>query len=519
MKETICTLIMAALLLNPVMFLWGEDEDLVKIYKVYDLDKAPSGVPKAAGYTDEDDKIKKDENNKPFSETFNGLTVYFFDGFDFKKYHKSHPGLEELTNYAIDAIIHGVSYSYLNEDKKEVKAVTQAAGPYSIIAHSQGGMRALGYLTMLEKRAKAYNIANPLNTEENPYRIDDIDAVITVSGIDQGLQTLKGGLPELVKKLNKKADIIGKGLKSVSVASVDLTVILFLTASITGPIVTTLLLIVGSAVSLVGLAVGIAGIALTDARLFVLMLIPEPMRPYFLDAWLNPKPANFAQISDMAPESSYIKDYIITEKKMNKVKTGTKRAYEWRTKTVGKRKVKYLWSGKVDVFKYVTETRLVPQFNENVPLGFIVGANNNTLGMGGKDKEDIANKVIKGFKAGFVTAQALHIAKCAGLIGLFTGSPKYANDANNARKFCNNIKAEISGLLGTTKGGDGLVATENQHISKSLLENPLLGTTDELDYVKMEHHNHVSIFTAEETYEKAGKMIDQAIKIKEKRKK
>ena len=92
-----------------------------------------------------------------------GVTTYAFYGFDFEGYKASPLGLDAIVKNEHEFV-----------KKKE-------AHDFAVVGHSQGGLRALAFATYLQN-----NDAAGLN---------NLQAVVTVSGIDQGIKALDGGLP------------------------------------------------------------------------------------------------------------------------------------------------------------------------------------------------------------------------------------------------------------------------------------------------------------------------------------
>jgi hypothetical protein len=411
-------------------FMWGQtpsDADL-KYDSIYN-----EKVSNYKGFDSEDNLL---ENKK----------VYFFEGFDFDNYEPDHPNLTDLNKGEIWAIRYGVKKK--EDDSDSVKSA--GGQPYSIIGHSQGGLRALGYITQLEN----YHGIEAVNK---------IDAVVSMSGATQGIKMLEGGLGGFKKRVSPKVNIVGNGVISLISALISLD-----------PVLKSLEFLL----DVRGLSYRNQTAMAVD---FITALLPPSIRPYFLEAWNNTNPATIKQIRDMIPRSDYIKKNVAQyTEHQHKVKDGKKLTTEWRYKKnkLGW-KIWYLWVGTVDVYKYVTSYEAIPRFNDKVPIGFIVGTDNKTLNMiDDPEKPDLKKNVeetVKGFEIAFAVAEGIHIAKCASIIGLFTGSVTYAIDAEKARSFCENINSEIEKILNTTGGGDGFIALESQYIPIPLVEDPVTG--------------------------------------------
>jgi len=543
---------------------WGQDIRDKAYEKIYDIYADDSPVKSAAMTTGTDEKGKpveekifkyptiittKDENGEEVEKTvLKDLTVYYFDGFDFNDYKARDPDLNEMNKAEIDAIKNGYVYKVGDYEKKvtgykqdktcmcekcepsktcescEIRESVKICKPkvysYSIIGHSQGGLRALGYLTQLEKKY--------------PDDLNDIDAVITISGIDQGLKMLDGGLPAFKNRASRKINIVGNGLQAVGVASIDLGILSIL-LSITGdPLIDLAGHLLGGVLETTGGALlMISNKRFAQALLMVLSFLPKRIQAYWLLAWITDDAEQVPQIRDMIPGSKYIENNVVKREPLDpfRAKTGKKvLTGEWRFKSFGIIKIWYFWIGLVDEYAWYTAYESVPQFNPDVPVGFIVGLDSKTLNMiEEKSDRDKARDGIKAAETAFGVAQGWHIAKCVGLIGLVTGSVTYANDADKARKFVANFESELNDLKGSTEN-DGFVALENQYIPKSFTHpttkeetihlNAVLGGTDE-GYVKpheYKNYNHKNIVENSDAFEKAHKLVLEAIKLKEERK-
>ena len=439
---------------------WGEVPGDDK--KVSDIDPTQRmmGVIPAPG---DDKKVSDiDRNSRPIGADYKN-NVYFFDGFDFDNYQRNDPNLTTLNLGEIRAIRNGVSG----------RVTAHGSKPYSIIGHSQGGLRALGYTSILK--------SEPNGIAETGL----IDAVVTVSGIDQGLKMLDGGLGGFKARVNGKVNIVWNGLIACTTATFNFDPNWYL----------------------IPLVLRNNGSVAADV---VLWAFSKDMRNYWAEALRSTDASKVRQIGDMIPGSGYIRDNVVkNEEYRYRTKTGTKLTAEWRSKKIWPGiTIWYVWIGYVDVYAYVSVTKSLPQFNPDVPVGFIVGTNNNTLSMG--DNEQGVRVGLKAFEIGFAVAEGVHIAKCAALIGFLTGSPLYAADADRARRFAGNIDAELNDIKGESRG-DGLVAYSHQQLPQyftepdtgrrlKVLPNPYLGYTE----VK-ETHNE--ILKNSYTWEEAGKML------------
>lgn len=402
---------------------------------------------------------------------FKGKTVYLFAGFDGIGYRKNGPDLPKMNKAEVAAIKNGIPLR-----------VTKTSGPYSIIGYSQGGLRVLGYISELKKQNGNLN---------------NIDAVITIAGIDNGLKALEGGLGNFKSRASEKINIYGNGLRAAS-GLFDIFGILDK--------------VIPRNQSANGLS-------------FFSYIVPQIFRPYFTEAWADPSSKAIQAIHDMSPRgpySTYIKDNV-SESRVHsyKKKAGTEIATEWRYKTIWPGiKVYYLWVGTVDVYKWYEVTEIIPKFDATVPVGFIVGLNSNTLSMS-ELAEPLLRAQIGLAGAGFVTVEGLHIAKSVFTLGLASGSATYAKDAKVAANLMFNFDAALNDIKRSTQN-DGLVALESQYIPKTFtdpntkvtrtnLKNPvLLGGS--LGYEKLSAYNHKNIAEKPDTFRIARQMVDAGTK-------
>jgi len=403
--------------------------------------------------------------NSTSAKLFSGKTVYFFSGFDFGGYEAKDPNLQKLNEGERNAIYGKIS---------NAKVTPVGSNSYSIVSHSQGGLRALGYIKQLQNNPSIGSV-------------DKIDAVVTISGIPRGIKMLEGGLAGFKKRASDHVNILGNGLRSAA-GVFDLYGILNLL---------------------------IPRNMLANSYDLFYWMVPEELRPFMLEAWRTTNSSLFPQIDDMIPGSTYITQNVVkTVNQEYKECTGSKLASEWRYNTVLGIKVWYLWIGTVKVYKYYNKTEMIPMFDKKVPLGFIVGTNNKTLSMGDDPTKvkDVKN-LIAGLEIGFAVVEGIHIAKCVALVGLLSGSVAYAYDAEQARNYCKNIDAELCNLMGS-KESDGFVTKESQYIPKDFLENPILCITEYTDGYAEVKQTHDKMEKDPEAYKIAAKMVEDGYGIR-----
>ena len=392
----------------------------------------------------------------PISYFANGKKVYFVYGFDFEGYDVNDPSLTDINRAQIDVML------------KESEEPQKVASSYSIIGYSQCGLTALGYLKALE------------GVDDSANKLNNIDAVITISGSILGAKVLDNYLNI---KGHEKVGIFARGI-GAAFGLFDFGQL--------GPF--------GFLINM-----GISTFVGSTALEYFLYYFPYSLKY----VWYDPGLKTMEQMRDMKPGSDYIKDKVVqTETITYPVKTGKKiLASEWRT--IKGTKLKYLWVGKVDEKIYKTATEVKPQFNPDVPVGFIVGLENKTIRMVKEDKRKMVYDNVKRCEMGFAIVEGLHVAKCVFLTGLITGSPVYAANSDRARVLCKNIDAEVADVLGTGGGGDGFIPLANQYIPAAFY-NPKTGeTTKHLNnvlsdplgkgYVEMKNYHHRNIVFTEIT--------------------
>ena len=378
-----------------------------------------------------------------------GVTTYAFYGFDFEGYKASPLGLDAIVKNEHEFV-----------KKKE-------AHDFAVVGHSQGGLRALAFATYLQN-----NDAAGLN---------NLQAVVTVSGIDQGIKALDGGLPVANAKIRRDAAILTDGVYGV----------------LTNPVLTIGLIAAAPKIFNIETAEDMKNIAKK-----ILNIITK-FQPMF-EAWVKPAlQATTAQkeqafldvygeIRDMIPQSDFIKQNVIESKPYSyQVQTGSTRHLGWErvTSRWGWKYWALRWQYSPVYSTYIgyKHTSKLP---ENIPVGYIVGTKNNILSMAGSKEQDIRNG-IKWVGRIFAAAEAVHIIKCVGIGGLFTGSPRYAAACVKARDYCWNFDSRVNNLLGSSEH-DGLVAKESQYIPKSV-HGKIVG--DKVKGYTTFNYNHAEIFS------------------------
>lgn len=381
---------------------------------------------------------------------------------------------------------------------------------YAVVGHSQGGPRALAYATRLKqtKSAAEYN---------------NLVAAITVSGIDKGIKALDGGFGGFKTKLTKDIDILAKGVDG-TLGALDIfgfkrlffgyglsadDYILKLVISVNDTTATNLL---------------------TDFTVWVIEMVSdnkniEGPAKYVPRGWRNESYDRIEQLYDMMPRSKFIDTYVTgSTTKTCKYQSGTKQELYWASKKVGFITLKYLALRTVPVYKTYTYSVDTPRFDSKLPVGYIVGLDNNTFGMMDKMNDDgtIDKSTSKNIKKAcditgtvFAVAGGLNVAESVisySTLNIISGTT-HAIDAvkcTRAADLCFNVNDYLNDIKGSNEN-DGLVAKESQYIPmvavdknnvKTEVHSNVLGDTNK-GFVGYPQYNHR--FTEPVIYESAAK--------------
>lgn len=412
-----------------------------------------------------------DDLTKKVGNLENGYRL--FEGFDFSNYKPSPIGVDARVKAEVNHVI--------AEDKAAGKS-----GTYGIVGHSQGGLRVLAYATELKK--------------QNKKEYDRLDAVITVSGIDKGLKALNGGFPSVKSRLMSDVNTLLGGFRSM-VGVLDNPFSALVNLITDGPMKSP------------------SDFNSTGVINLVLRFLPENLSVYLKPALNNASPDSMAEIRDMFPRSAFINNYVskTTEHKY-KVQTGTVLALVTDYFKVFGVKVYYVKLVQKPVYTTFTAYEDKPLFGNEMPVGYIVGLNNNTLSMVDKKTEQTIRDVVDGFKTGFDITYGIHIAKNIFFLGWLSNGIQYANDAKAARDWCKNFDGELNEIKCSPEN-DGLVAKESQFYPKTFTDpntktvrnvhTNVLGK-DPKGYVGFPKYNHANIIEAEEVLQKIDEMLFEA---------
>lgn len=379
----------------------------------------------------------------------NNQNYRVLNGFDFANYVGSEKGLEVIVDNEIKKVI--------TDDKKE-----GYKGKYAVIGYSQGGERSLAYATRLKA--------------QNPEEFKRLEAVITVSGVDKGLKALEGGFGPLKARAGEDVNILYNGYEAVK----DVSPIF----SIAGGCVEFLL----------------------DVHKEVIIDKIGEFAPGIIDyvkaAWNGGTENQLKELYDMMPNSNFIqKNVSVTEKKTAKRISGYNTEWYWDTSFF----IPLLKTRQVPVYEYYDYFYDSPKFSNDLPVGYIVGLNSNTLSMinskNSTTNESIARGCLKAAEIGFGAAQIHYIGTCVLLYGLFNGNVTKATYCNSAREWVANIDGELNEIKNSTQN-DGLVAKESQFYPKTYFDvntnqnkevhSKVLSTSD-IGYEEFPEYNHMTI--------------------------
>jgi pimeloyl-ACP methyl ester carboxylesterase len=400
----------------------------------------------------------------------------FFEGFKFLDYAPSRVGL-------VDIML------------KEYKTVTDEdlskgrKNKYTIIGHSQGGPRVLAYA----KHAK----------DTSAYEYNRIQAVITVSGIDKGVKVLEGGVGSLRAKIDTDIATVYRGYTSAFRALKNMDSVwhgdfLYTYSSETPE----------------------KEISKIRNMIFD-QILPQDISKLVKPIYYNYNPEKMGEIRDMVPGSDFITQNVCRAASHTyKVFDREEQVWHWTLSWIG---IPYYWYTYEPVYKFCTEYEDVPVFPRDLPVGFIVGGNANSLSMT-DGKESAIRGACKVSKYGMALAGLMHVNQSVLLVGLFKGSIGYAQDCFNAAGWFGDIDGQLNELKGSPEN-DGFVAKENQFIQKNYINpnssgsKPVLSNvvgSDRKGYKELPDQNHhtIQFVNNEPMNTEVELMVYQAKKIK-----
>ena len=402
-------------------------------------------------------KIYKKKGTKINDVKGSGLLsgVINFTGFSFKNYD---PGKDSDLTKILEKDSKIIAENWAGIDEK-----------YAVVGHSQGGVRALAYANVLKQKAEQET--DPEMKAKYQHAYNHLGAVITVSGIDKGIKALEGGFGPIKSRIMEDVNILYNGIDALFHCEQilgtflwDFSRLLMLTAD--------------------------DSLNLHDRNNFVdivLGFFPHNMKVYLRKAMNECNPDEMKEIRDMMPYSDFIADNVADfHAEIKKVEDGGESVIEWRTKKIGWLRIPYfvkVYYPHYKVYTEYTENKL--KLDDEIPVAYIVGKNNEVFSAYPEAEGWVtALKVTMGVTAG------IHIVKSVCLVGLLMNSINYANYAQDAYHWLDNINDEIGERLGSGEN-DCVVAAESQFYSREAHPNVL--SKDEKGYEEYPEFNHFQI--------------------------
>jgi len=250
---------------------------------------------------------------------------------------------------------------------------------------------------------------------------------------------------------------------------------------------------------------------------------PEDTRSYMepaMDAGADGN-TQLRQILDMVPNSDFIKENVSeTVKETKKLKL-----FDIPTIQFNKKKVWFVWVYYPvvvwkPVYLYYDTYRDEMQFDDNLPVGYIVGTDSNTLGilndpdnkvLGLFGQESLVRAALNFAGDGFKVVEAIHNEATKWLIGYLYNSPKYARDAGNAANMCYHIDDALNDLKMSPEN-DGFIAKESMYYPEKA--HPTILRANAEDVYTAVPYNHSNISDegdkkADKTWDAVKKMVGQ----------
>ncbi len=360
------------------------------------------------------------------SGEINGYRYYFFNGFDFKNYKASRNGITDIIQDEYQVISRGGTYT--NKDSEGTTTVVKSDEDYVIIGHSEGGLRALAYASYIEKY--------------HPDEYSKLKGVITISGANKGFKALEGGIDVFKYKLYNMIDILANGLASLDILNI-----------MTPP----------------------QGVDFSSATLvyslqdpvvrYFLNLIPGPLSNYIIPILsANNNYDNIAEIRDLVPFSRFANTYVADAKvEIKKREVGTFAQLE----LLPLPHIAYR-----SVYEYYTVyyDEKIQFLDENLPVAYIIGTDNDILNMIGESSPE-ATTAIEVLAIGFENAEIYYSVlnySTLGLANLFTDASRLQRNARRAKEMFKDFNASMYGLLGSPKN-DCLLAKESMYYEKGTI--------------------------------------------------
>ena len=410
-----------------------------------------------------------------------------FKGFDFDIFDPTSPfSMEDIVNQEIEKIADS------NENTKK---------DYVLVGHSEGGLRALAYETMLRKKINSTIKLEEKAKYEELY--NRLSAIITVSGANKGFRGLENDTKTFISKLEADADILLGGLNSMKEFGL-----------------VELLLEISNTYNLLDEYIAKylndnerfstkKRITVDNVKNLVINLLPENYKAYLKPAIKTKSVSSMPEIRDLVPGSKFIKTNVADSySETKKIRTGTKTVWGKCKKKIGKVSLIYYGFQTVPVYKVLSFYKDIPKFSSEIPIGYIVGANNDTLQLLEDTKSDLkgiknnTEKVMKGIDVACGVGIGVHVAKSVLITGLLTGSPKEISKLEATKKWVKDYKTEIADLLGSSKN-DGLLTVESQYYPRYaydeindetvVVHKNVLSINESEDYSVFPEYNHKTI--------------------------
>jgi hypothetical protein len=279
----------------------------------------------------------------------------------------------------------------------------------------------------------------------NPYEYNRIQAVITVSGIDRGIKMLEGGIGRARSVIETDLDTLYHGFAGAALVSNG--------SFLWGAPITYLYTALGE----------------EPEKMTLRYTLFEKLMPKNISCWLQPAYFNYqgdqmGEIRDMIPGSDFLTQNVSSSSPHTyRVLDHIEVSVRWENGAFWE--PPHPVNVSTPVYAYYTMYEDIPQFPRDLPVGFIVGRNSNTLSMAGESEAGIRGACSAAMYT-LRTAGAIHLVQSTSFIGWFGGSLGYMQDCYNAADWLGNIDGQLDELKGSPEN-DGFVAKENQFIQKT----------------------------------------------------
>lgn len=375
------------------------------------------------------------------------LGYVYFEGFNFLGYEAESDGIEIMLEKTLELL-----QKYYGP-----QGVIAPNHPFVFVGHSQGGLRVLAMSTYLKQK--------------DPTLYKQLKGIVTLSGIDRGLKLLEENGSNFRAQLYTDTKILTNGVLGI-VKLVDFIPmegfedLFFYNLIKTG---------------------------LGDAAWIVLEYILgdkwDVTNDFAYPIMYNTDWDGHAQIRDMVPKSDFIEKYVVEENsiyKQHKSKTSQYLTIAWKKGLLGIKYPVLTWKSKPIVVK---TQQVDMKVDKTLPITFLAGTNSNTLSLLSDEAEKKTRTGVEIGEAVFRSAEYLHYAKCALVIGFFTGSPAASADCNKAANWCDSVDYQIGELIGE-QTHDGLVALSSQYLPTKTFDGTGYDTQVLTNSKKIEYPNH-----------------------------